>query len=87
MPENYIEYISKMTKALSYYSQAYSKKKWLSVKAKVLEAEAQEILIGESERIEKTCARISKYMGFQVRADQCSVVEFYSYIALMASDR
>lgn len=86
LPESYVQYLSKMAKALGYYDQAYNGKRWQIVKARVCEAEAEDLLKAEGERIEKTCARISKFMGFSVRANECSVVEFYNYIAIMASN-
>ncbi len=86
LPENYEEYLRKMTEAADYYSQAYNGKKWQIVRARVCEAEAQQLMGGESERIETTCARISRELGFPVRASECSVVEFYSYIALISSE-
>lgn len=86
LPESYLEYIKKMKKALDHYSQAYSGKRWQIVRARVYEAEAKEMISVEGEKIEVTCARISKFMGFPVRADKCSVVEFYNYVAIMESN-
>lgn len=87
LPDSYRDYVKKMTKAIGFYEQAYSGKKWQVVKARVLEAEAEQILNGGSgESIETTCARISKYMGFPVRATECSVTEFYSYVAILRSN-
>jgi hypothetical protein len=83
LPENYVQYVEKMKKAVDHYAKAYNGKKWLIVKAKVYQAEADQLLQGEGERIETTCARLSKYMGFPVRANECSVTEFYNYIELL----
>ena len=86
LPKSYKMYMAKMTKALDYYDQANRGKRWLVVKARVCEAEAATFLTNESEKIEKTCARISKFMGFSVKADECSVVEFYNYVDLMGEN-
>ncbi len=83
LPESYVQYIDKMKKALVFYDQAYNGKKWQIVRAKIYEAEAQNLLSGEGEKIETTCARISKFIGFPVRSNECTVVEFYNYVALM----
>jgi len=85
LPEAYVQYITKMKKALAFYDQAYNGKKWQIIRAKVYEAEAKLLITGESEKIETTCARISKFIGFPVRANECSVVEFYNYVAIMES--
>jgi hypothetical protein len=86
LPEAYVEYLAKMTKALALYEKAYNGKRWQIVKARVLESEAEKLLQGEGEKIETTCARISKFIGFPVRANECNVVEFYNYVAIMASN-
>jgi hypothetical protein len=78
--------LAKMTKALALYEKAYNGKRWQIVKARVLESEAEKLLQGEGEKIETTCARISKFIGFPVRANECNVVEFYNYVAIMASN-
>lgn len=83
LPEVYVQYMAKMEKALAFYAEAYSGKKWQVVKARVYEAEAATLIAGEGEKIETTCARISKYMGFPVKANECSVSEFYNYVAIM----
>jgi len=85
LPEIYIGYLKKMIKAVNYYSEAYNGKRWKMVRARVCEAEAESMLRGEGEKIETMCARISKFMGFPVRANECSVVEFYNYVAIMGS--
>ena len=86
LPEAYIEYLKKMVKASDLYSKAYNGQKWQIVKARVYEAEAKLLITGEGERIETTCARISKFMHFSVIASKCSVNEFYSYIALLKNN-
>lgn len=85
LPETYQQYLKKMTRALEMYGQVCNGKKWQIVRAKLYEAEAKQMLVGEGEKIETTCARISKFIGFPVRADKCSVVEFYNYVAIMES--
>lgn len=85
LPDNFVRFIEKMTKATVLFDQAYNGKKWQIVRARVYEAEAKLLLAGEGEKIETTCARISKFVGFSVRANECSVVEFYNYIAIMES--
>ena len=85
LPDSYVRYVGKMKRALGLYAEAYNGKKWQIVRARVYEAEAKLLLSGEGERIETTCARISKFMGFPVRANECSVVEFYNYVAIMES--
>jgi hypothetical protein len=86
LPESYVAYLTKMEKAVGFYSEAYNGKRWQLVRARIQEAEAIALLVGEGEKIETTCARISKYMGFPVRANECSVVDFYNYVAIMAAD-
>lgn len=83
LPEIYTEYIEKMKKAVAFYNEAYNGKRWQIVRARVLEAEATQIMQGEGEKIETTCARISKFVGFPVKSNQCSVTEFYNYVAIM----
>lgn len=85
LPESYVEYLKKMTKAASFYNEAYHGKRWQLVRARVLEAEAEALMTGEGEKIETMCARISKFMGFPVRPNECNVVEFYNYVAIMGS--
>lgn len=85
LPDSYVQYIEKMKKAVHYYDLACHGQKWQVVKARVYEAEAQQLLSGEGEKIETVCAKISKYMGFPVRAHECSVSEFYNYVAIMGS--
>jgi len=86
LPESYLEYLKKMTKAAGFYNEAYHGKRWQLVKARVCEAEAESLLTGEGEKIETMCARISKFMSFPVRANECNVVEFYNYVAIMGSN-
>lgn len=86
LPDNFVRFIEKMTKAVDLFDQAYNGKKFQIVRARVYEAEAKLLLAGESEKIETTCARISKFIGFPVRANECSVVEFYNYVAVMESN-
>ena len=85
LPESYVEYLKKMTKSLVFYNEAYHGKRWQMVRARVCEAEAESMLTAEGEKIETMCARISKFMGFPVRANECNVVEFYNYVAIMGS--
>ena len=85
LPQSYLDYMSVMSKVVTTYDQALNKgKRWLLVKAKIYEIEAKNLMLGESESIEVTCAKISKFLGFPVRADKCSVSEFYAYIKLMS---
>lgn len=83
LPETYTSYINKMKKALSHYEKAYKGKRWEIVKARIYEAEAMQFLSGESENINLTCSKLSKFMGFPIRANECSVTEFYSYVKLL----
>ena len=85
LPESYTEYLKKMTKAAVFYDHAYGGQRWKIVRARVYEAEAKQLLTEEGEKIETTCARISKFMGFPVRANECSVSEFYNYVSVMGS--
>lgn len=85
LPESYVAYIEKMVKAVAFYRDAYNGKRWQLVRARICEAEAAELMSGEGEKIETTCARISKFVGFPVLAHKCSVTEFYSYIETMAT--
>lgn len=85
LPDSYIRYVDKMKRAMALYSEAYEGRRWKIVKARVYEAEAQLMLGAEGERIETTCAKISRFMGFPVRAHECSVSEFYNYVAVMES--
>jgi hypothetical protein len=83
LPEAYLQYIAKMQKALQCYAEAYTGKRWKLIKAKLYKAEAESLTGAEGERIEITCARISKFIGFPVRANVCTASEFYDYLALM----
>lgn len=74
-----------MKKALDFYNQAYQGKRWQITRARVYEAEANLLLTNEGENIETTCARISRFMGFPVRANECSVSEFYGYVDFIES--
>jgi hypothetical protein len=85
LPENYYLYIQKMQKSAALYAEGYNGKRWQLLKARIYEAEAKQILTQEGERIETTCARISKFMGFPVRANECSVVDFDTYVSIMAN--
>lgn len=86
LPENYTRYLTEMQKASEFFRQAYCEgKRWQLVRARVKEAEAQSLLSGEGEKIEIICARISKHMGFPVRATECSAADFYNYMAIMGS--
>lgn len=85
LPEAFVQYVDKMTKAMDYYNQAYRGKKFQIVRARIYEAEAKQLMAGEGEKIETTCARISKFVGFPIRANECSVVEFYNYVAIMGT--
>ena len=85
LPQNYIDYMAMKQKAIVAYNQAINKgESWMIVKAKIYDREADNLMLGESESIEVTCARISKFLGFPVKADQCSVSEFYAYTKLMS---
>ncbi len=83
LPESYRRYIEQMKKAAQHYSEAYNGQKWKIVKARVYEAEARTMVAQESEKIETTCAIISRFMGFPVRPTECTVVEFRSYVDVM----
>ena len=83
LPEVYTQYLSKMTKAAEFYAKAYSGERWQIVRARISEAEAAQLITQDGEKIETTCARISKFMGFPVRPRECSVSEFYQYVAIM----
>lgn len=83
LPEVYERYIEKMKKAMALYQQAYSGEKWKILKARIYEQEAKNMISQQGERIETTCARISKYMGYPVRANECTMLEFRNYIAIM----
>jgi hypothetical protein len=83
LPENYHHYMTKMRKALDHYEKTYDGQRWQIIKAKVYEAEALQFLMGESEDIKLTCAKISKFLGFPIKANEVSVNEFYSYIKLI----
>lgn len=86
LPENYALYIDKMQKAAHHYSRGYNGVRWELLKARIYEAEAKQLLTQEGERIETTCARISKFMGFPVRANECSVNDFDNYVAIMVNN-
>ncbi len=86
LPEAYVNYIERMKKAVAHYAKVANGQKWQIVKARVYEAEAKEMISQEGEKIETTCARISKFMGFPVKANECSVVEFYNYIDIMQTN-
>lgn len=84
LPESYSTYIDKMQKSAQLYAEGYNGKRWHLLRARIYEAEAKQLLTQEGERIETTCARISKYMGFPVRANECSVTDFDNYIVIMS---
>ena len=86
LPDTYQKYVNKMIKALEYYDKAYNGKKWEIVRARVFEAEAQMLINTESEKIETTCAKLSKFMGFRVRPNKCTVVEFYGYLDIVKEE-
>lgn len=83
LPDYFTRYVLMMTAALELYRQSYDGKKWLRVKAKIKEAEAKGLMMQEGANTDTLCAHISKFMGYPVRSNTCTVVEFYSYLALM----
>ena len=85
LPENYEAYIKKMARALAFRDQANNGKSFQIVRAHILEAEAAELIKSPGESIEIVCAHVSKFMGFPVRAHECSAADFYSYKQLMQS--
>ena len=84
LPESYLIYMDKMKKAISLYAEVCKGQKWKIVLARVKEKEAINMIQQEGESVEITCARISKHMGFAVRANECSVTEFYSYVHIIS---
>ncbi len=86
LPEGYVDYLNKMVKAVDFYDQAYNGKKWQITRARILEAEANQLLKVKGEKIDMTCARLSKIMGFPIRSNECTVVEFHNYIAILGSN-
>ena len=85
LPQSYIDYMKAMQKVIDTYDAVHNHgKRWLVVKARLYENEAKNLMMGESESIEVTCAKISKFLGFPVKATECSVSEFYAYIKLMS---
>ena len=80
LPVEYEQYIRLKTKAAKAFKKAYSGKPWELIKAKKHEIEAENLLSGEPERIEKVCATLSEKMGFPVRANKTSVNEFHGYV-------
>ena len=89
LPENYKDYIEKMKEASEYYDQVYNENmRWQLVRARIAEAEAKKIIsMGESEAIELTTAKLSKYLGFRLNLQEMTVSEFYSYIEMTKDGR
>lgn len=83
LPDSYIEYIEKRKRAADYFDQAYNSQKWLIIKANIMQAEAEQMELIKGESIEVSCARISKFLGFAVNPNKCTVSEFYGYVELM----
>ncbi len=83
LPDSYIHYIKTMSKILNYYDQSFKGKKWMSIKAKIHEKELESTLNLKGDSIHNICGKLSQYMGFPVRSQECSVVEFYSYINIV----
>ena len=83
LPENYIQYIKRMIKSLDHHVKSQMLgQKWQVVKARVAEAEAKNMLTGQSESVEAICATLSKLMGFPISPITCTVSEFYSYLKI-----
>lgn len=83
LPEAYQTYLKKMIKACKLFAKAAAGERWRLIQAYISEAEAKQLISGEGESIEITCARLSKFLGFPVNSRKTSVTEFYSYIELM----
>lgn len=82
LPEDYLEYMEKQIKALEYYDRAYNGKKWEIVRARVYEAEAREMLGGQTEDIDSSCAKLTRILklNFPIRSTECSANEYYAYL-------
>lgn len=83
LPGSYEQYMKLMVRAAQYKTESINGKPWMRIKAKALEAKAQDLIASESYSIEVICAELSKFVGFQIRATTCSVVDFRAYSALM----
>lgn len=84
LPEAYSRYLKLMIKACKLYSDAYNKsKRHLIVNAKIKHAQANKEIQGVGESINKTVARVSKFMGMQIDVKSVTVLEFYSYLDIM----
>jgi len=85
LPESYERYLKLMVKACTLYSDAYNKKdkKHLIVNAKLKQAQANKEITGIPESLNKTAARVAKYMRMPIDVKSITVSEFYSYLDIM----
>lgn len=84
LPETYERYLKLMVKACTLYSDAYNKdKKHLLVNAKLKQAQAKKEISGIPESLNKTAARVAKFMRMPIDIRVITVSEFYSYLDIM----
>lgn len=84
LPDGYSRYLELMKKAVKLYNNSYNEgKRYLLIKARIAESEAEREISVEGEKIEVIAARISKYLGFQLNLKTTSIAQFYSYIEMM----
>lgn len=84
LPETYERYLKLMVKACTLYSDAYNKdKKHLLVNAKLKQAQANKEISGIPESLNKTAARVAKFMRMHIDVRTITVAVFYSYLEIM----
>ncbi len=85
LPETYKRYLKLMVKACTLYSDAYNKKdkKHLIVNAKLKQAQASKEISGIPESIDKTAARVARFMKMPIDLSTITVVVFHSYLEIM----
>lgn len=80
--EIYRQYLSKMVRASQFYAKAVSGQRHYFTRAELLIKEADALLDGSEEELEKRCAYLTKKMGVKVSPKSVTVAEFYAYIEL-----
>ena len=80
--EIYRQYLDKMVRASDFYAKAVNGQRHYFTRAELLVKEADALLDGSDEELEKRCAYLTKKMGVKVSPKSVTVAEYYSYIEL-----
>jgi len=84
IPESYSRYLKLMVKACNLYSEAWNEnKRHLIVNAKIKQRQANNEMLGVPENINKTAARVAKFMRMPIDVKVVTVSQFYSYLEIM----